>query len=590
MDRKTTIPRHKKTQAKKKPAKKRGRKAGKSKKKAASLDPHIITFDGLYKIIKFQTARASQKAAVIDAFDGDEDLMGLMNFVISRSADVVAQDIQLGREIDHKKVTFLLEFLFQDMIQSARAMQKKKDSQDPMNVNLEDKKKHEEARPLITLQCLRDICMFLYRHPSLDLLELLKKITLEKPGKEVYINSGKAPISSLRLLEKVHKVQQIFHNQEDQELRMKSMPPLVDLMETIVISIWEHDPEGSVQQLQDHLTNINDFCRDTESKDAKFTKRMLTYRNMLKSFLEPKELMGGIFNLGLELRKEFGTIDPEDEEETQVAHRLISNSTLKAAGQCWVTFTTEQLENVDHVYSLLKMLAPLETGKKFSASQAENDERDFTTDVLLERRRSMYKTAHGRMKKIFKVLDQLANCELKPPLRDNYIRLLTNSFKTINSAHKLHLSKKDNPHKRYEQIVEKLAETKERVNRLIEHLNQSEARTTKASVRRELQLIPALVFQIEEHEQLVLKVSSICKLDLARHVKRNEYRSFKIASKWDQANDEDMKFPVCSRSGSPVDQDEEMEAPKKSKKRARTGKDSQKEPGSQVGKRRRVKG
>eukprot|EP00455_Lapot_gusevi_P015226 TRINITY_DN1768_c0_g2_i1.p1 TRINITY_DN1768_c0_g2~~TRINITY_DN1768_c0_g2_i1.p1 ORF type:complete len:275 (-),score=77.31 TRINITY_DN1768_c0_g2_i1:165-989(-) len=188
----------------------------------------------------------------------------------------------------------------------------------------------------------------------------------------------------------------------------------------------------------------------------------------------------------------------------------------------------------------------------------------------------------GRLANLLNILDQVTGSQITGPPSELLLRMLATCYKTLVNTTKMLLASKKYPSKKYLRLVEFSCKNLTRhVYALILHLQSNQAgdaEATKFKIVRERRLIPNLIFQLEQHEHMMIKLSKITKVDLSRWMKRSTARDFRI-------NLEELS----RRSGNDKDKDkdkedgsDEDETPKsKNKKRKSKGEGEEEDNGSE---------
>jgi hypothetical protein len=212
-----------------------------------------------------------------------------------------------------------------------------------------------------------------------------------------------------------------------------------------------------------------------------------------------------------------------------------------------------------------------------SDDNAEDDLREKLSQVSVE----LEKSYHSRLDSVIDVFEQLIIANITSPNLERLLSVLirlyglfTTVAKTITvSTSKKTKSSISNEFKTLcESIASKLTE---QTYKLINHINEGGSDDTetegkkkkgsKAKIGKELKLIPDLIFNIEQFELCLIKVSKETGYNLVKNMKRSQIREFRV----DAALLDNPEIPMEE-----TEEKEETEKPKKkspaSKRKSKT--------------------
>lgn len=349
------------------------------------------------------------------------------------------------------------------------------------------------------------------------------------------LKKGTSPCGTIALLSKLSNVTRVYAGCKGE---IQSLLILCDIMEVITNELYNSIESDAIQELNDHRKSIKSISEECPLTSPIVAQRVVRYEMMLNKMLEAKSYQNMIFKLVHQIRAVIEFIVPDSQDSVPPETlAMINKHTANAIGMTFLELISEEFELVEYVIMLLKGIRFLET--KWG-NPSESDEELFTTDVTKARVKQMINTAINRLHKCLRIIDRLHNCRLQSSLRDGYIRTLTNGFRIFVGVHKMLLAQKEAPSGRYSRTVETVStEVIPTTYKLIRYINEmanEEERISAKSIRRECQLIPNLVYQIEDYEQLLLKVNKTWKLNLDKYIsKKDHWRDFKIQSSHSQS-------------------------------------------------------
>ncbi|KAL3505710.1 hypothetical protein ACH5RR_031092 [Cinchona calisaya] len=164
---------------------------------------------------------------------------------------------------------------------------------------------------------------------------------------------------------------------------------------------------------------------------------------------------------------------------------------------------------------------------------------------------ALEETFYSRMEAVVKLLSYFVLMNLKDPQGEHLLRLATKLYKDLAQMAKLLIAprgcKQVLPSLKYQKLVEiTCRQLTSPLYQFVDSLqkNQQESSDNKGMVnkiKRENKCIPDLIFQIEDYEKYLIKLSKATKVNLLRHAKRSTSRDFKILEPKDFVREEEKE-------------------------------------------------
>ncbi|KAJ9181895.1 hypothetical protein P3X46_005941 [Hevea brasiliensis] len=219
------------------------------------------------------------------------------------------------------------------------------------------------------------------------------------------------------------------------------------------------------------------------------------------------------------------------ERNTQVemseSYPIINQSTSTAISSCILKFIEAFITDMHWTMKKLKMFS-LVWQKSIHLSQNGEDVSGFAVEDNL----------YLRAEAVVKVLSSFVLMNLKDPQAEHLLRLTAKFYKHLAQMSRLRIAPKGCkqliPSPTFQRLVEiTCKQLTVPLYKFVAELQrgQQENPNTKViinKIKRENKFIPDLIFQIEDYEKYLIRLSKVSKVNLLKHAKRSTSRDFRI--------------------------------------------------------------
>eukprot|EP00743_Colponemidia_sp_Colp-15_P000259 GILK01000302.1.p1 GENE.GILK01000302.1~~GILK01000302.1.p1 ORF type:complete len:562 (-),score=141.94 GILK01000302.1:1671-3356(-) len=274
-----------------------------------------------------------------------------------------------------------------------------------------------------------------------------------------------------------------------------------------------------------------------------------------------------LYSLCTDVRRFLGDIEEEDEEtrytpptdtpKTPVSVYAILSS-LNAVKSVITVVLGQCKQFFDEVESLLSRLNRLHPSDLFC-----NEDEVITESDLGSKIGKLEDDLYLLLTKQAKIIDELAQTALQETETHNLIKLLIQVYKTIGSLTKRLIPLKQSiPPRNFSKLVEYCAKSLTTNVYNLRSFKQGWSKDTKSTASKESKLVPLLIFNIENYERFLIKLSKATKVDFMRSVARSSAHDFKINYKKVAAahKEEDEEQEGGRGGGRGKEEDEEEDA------------------------------
>ncbi|TYH53164.1 hypothetical protein ES332_D09G079500v1 [Gossypium tomentosum] len=264
------------------------------------------------------------------------------------------------------------------------------------------------------------------------------------------------------------------------------------------------------------------MCKTNNTTNSSIAKSMVRLATSLSS--PPTDLL-----VAQEMLKELlKFIGPNNSDLSQVSEYLVVNqSTTIAIASCLLQITDNVIIDVD--WSTKKLKAASQVAQK-TIHHDQNGEHNlgFTFEEIV----------YSRIKAVVEVLSSFVLMSLKDNQAEHFLRLTARFYKNLALISKLKIAPKGQkqllPSLQFQKLVELTCkELTVPLYNFVAEMQQAQQENANSKgminkIKRENKCIPELIFQIEDYEKHLIRLSKATKMNLLKHAKRSTCRDFKI--------------------------------------------------------------
>ncbi|KAB2012197.1 hypothetical protein ES319_D09G072900v1 [Gossypium barbadense] len=264
------------------------------------------------------------------------------------------------------------------------------------------------------------------------------------------------------------------------------------------------------------------MCKTNNTTNSSIAKSMVRLATSLSS--PPTDLL-----VAQEMLKELlKFIGPNNSDLSQVSEYLVVNqSTTIAIASCLLQITDNVIIDVD--WSTKKLKAASQVAQK-TIHHDQNGEHNlgFTFEEIV----------YSRIKAVVEVLSSFVLMSLKDNQAEHFLRLTARFYKNLALISKLKIAPKGQkqllPSLQFQKLVELTCkELTVPLYNFVAEMQQAQQENSNSKgminkIKRENKCIPELIFQIEDYEKHLIRLSKATKMNLLKHAKRSTCRDFKI--------------------------------------------------------------
>ncbi|MBA0615092.1 hypothetical protein Godav_015277, partial [Gossypium davidsonii] len=264
------------------------------------------------------------------------------------------------------------------------------------------------------------------------------------------------------------------------------------------------------------------MCKTNNTTNSSIAKSMVRLATSLSS--PPTDLL-----VAQEMLKELlKFIGPNNSDLSQVSEYLVVNqSTTIAIASCLLQITDNVIIDVD--WSTKKLKAASQVAQK-TIHHNQNGEHNlgFTFEEIV----------YSRVKAVVEVLSSFVLMSLKDNQAEHFLRLTARFYKNLALISKLKIAPKGQkqllPSLQFQKLVELTCkELTVPLYNFVAEMQQAQQENANSKgminkIKRENKCIPELIFQIEDYEKHLIRLSKATKMNLLKHAKRSTCRDFKI--------------------------------------------------------------
>ncbi|XP_050217194.1 uncharacterized protein LOC126668035 [Mercurialis annua] len=268
------------------------------------------------------------------------------------------------------------------------------------------------------------------------------------------------------------------------------------------------------------------ICKSNNIRNSKVAKSVASLAISLSS--PPDDLVVAHY-LAKELLDVAGFIGPDTDKplELSKSYPIINHSTWTAISLCILKLIEAVVNDIDWAIRKLKTFFLVEQQCIHHSQNVEHASELEVEDNIC-----------SRAEAVVNVLSFFVLMNIKDPQAEQLLRLTVKFYKQLAQISKLRIATKGwkqlLPTLAFQRLVE--VTSKKLTGPLYKFVaevqkEQQEKPNTKGiinKIKRENKCIPDLIFQIEDYEKYLIRISKASKVNLLKHVKRSTSRDFKI--------------------------------------------------------------
>ncbi|EEF45561.1 conserved hypothetical protein [Ricinus communis] len=383
--------------------------------------------------------------------------------------------------------------------------------------DFEDRKEHLH----LALLCLKElIAISLKNSNSSGLLEdLLSVSTLEYELDEEFEEASRIDDHQIRI--KVLLIVKILRPLFAELLAQSSFNE-IEILCDIMLMVGDKLPSKWRNSSGSWGINV---CKSHGIRNSKVARSVAALAISLSS---PDDLIVA-HDMSKELLDVTGFIGPESNKPLEISEScpIINQSTSTAISSCILKLIEAVINDMDWTIKKLKTFFLIEQ-RYIHVSQSGEHAPGLTVEDNL----------YLRAEAVVKVLSFFVLMNLKDPQAEHLLRLIAKFYKHLAQISRLRIATKGCkqllPTPTFQRLVEvtckKLTVPLYKFVAEIQRVQQEKPNTKGIinKIKRENKCIPELIFQIEDYEKYLIRLSKASKVNLLKHAKRSTSRDFRI--------------------------------------------------------------
>ncbi|XP_068658858.1 uncharacterized protein [Aristolochia californica] len=265
----------------------------------------------------------------------------------------------------------------------------------------------------------------------------------------------------------------------------------------------------------------------------------------------------GAQEMAMELLKVIGSEDTDPAENSDT-YPVINLSTGTTIASLLLKLVESTLTDLDWAVTLLRALSSIDNENTDIAKN--NNSAEKSAGLTLEE--ALYSRSEG----LVNLLSHFAEMSLKDPQSEQLVKLAGRFYKCLARMAKLCIApkgcKQPPPGNKFQRLAEvtckKLTAPLYNFVAMIQRNQQEniQGRGFIKKIQRENKCVPDLIFQIEDYEKYLIRLSKVTKVNLLRCAKRSTVRDFKILDSKKTTRQEELPNddPIPGNSAEPHDE------------------------------------
>ncbi|XWS14102.1 hypothetical protein CRYUN_Cryun36dG0094200 [Craigia yunnanensis] len=488
----------------------------------------------LYSSESFDIEATSQNHAQSSLSKASTSCLKIVSFALNASLHLVKSSAVVGNEDPLKKLIYgeinmlgppLLRLTLLLKSESNDATSKKK-KESKAKKDAEERKEHLH----LALVCLKEmITISLCSSRLTGLLENLLSVSqLQYAG--------------------LHDECDLASDIDDQDIRNKELF-IVKFLKPLLTELMKLSAFRTVEILCDIILMIGHklpcnrrnshgawaihICKTSDTTNSSIAKSMV--RLAINSSSSPTDLLVAQDMLK-ELLKFMGSNSGDSLQVSE--YLLINQSTATAVASCLLQITDTVIVDMD--WGTKKLKTASQVAQK---STHLNQNEEHNSGLAFE------ENLYSRVKAVVEVLSSFVLMSLKDTQAEHFLRLTTRFYKHLAQMSKLRIAPKGHkqllPSLQFQKLVELTCKQLTiPLYNFVAEMQQAQQENARSKgiinkIKRENKCIPDLIFQIEDYEKYLIRLTKATKVNLLKHAKRSTSRDFKILDPTTVAREED---------------------------------------------------
>ncbi|XVF38742.1 hypothetical protein REPUB_Repub20aG0127800 [Reevesia pubescens] len=288
------------------------------------------------------------------------------------------------------------------------------------------------------------------------------------------------------------------------------------------------------------------ICKTSNTTNSSIAKSMVRLAISLSS--PPTDLLVAQDMLK-ELLKFMGSNSGDSSQLTE--YLLINQSTTTAIASCLLQITDAVIVDMDWATKKLKTASQV-------AQKSNGEQKNYGL--------AFEENLYLRVKAVVEVLSSFALMSLKDTEADHFLRSTARFYKHLAQMSKLRIAPKGHkqllPSLQFQKLVELTCKQLTiPLYNFVAEMQQAQQENANGKgiinkIKRENKCIPDLIFQIEDYEKYLIRLSKATKVNLLKHAKRSTSRDFKILDPTSVTREEDPPNNDANTNNSGADGNE----------------------------------
>ncbi|XP_021291605.1 Fanconi anemia group I protein isoform X2 [Herrania umbratica] len=264
------------------------------------------------------------------------------------------------------------------------------------------------------------------------------------------------------------------------------------------------------------------ICKTSNTTDSNIAKSMVRLAISLSS---PPTDLHVAQDMSKELLKFIGSNSSDSSQVSE--YLLINQSTATAVASCLLQITDAVIVDMD--WATKKLKTALQVSQK---STHLNQNGEHNSGLVFE------ENLYSRVEAVVEVLSSFVLMSLKDSQAEHFLRLTARFYKHLAQMSKLRIApkavKQPLPSLQFQKLVELTCkQLTYPLYNFVADMQQAQQENANSKgiinkIKRENKCIPDLIFQIEDYEKHLIRLSKATKVNLLKHAKRSTSRDFKI--------------------------------------------------------------
>ncbi|OMO57346.1 Fanconi anemia group I protein [Corchorus capsularis] len=308
---------------------------------------------------------------------------------------------------------------------------------------------------------------------------------------------------------------------DDQDIRNKELF-ILKFLKPMLSELMKQPAFRNIEWRNSHGAWAIHICKTSETTNSTIAKSMVRLAISLSS---PPTDLHVAQDMLREVLKFMGSNTSESSQES--TYHLINQSTTTAVASCLLQITDAVIVDMDWATKKLKAASQVSQRSTHLDQNGEN-----RSGLVFE------ENIYSRVKAVVELLSSFVLMSLKDSQAEHFLRLTTRFYKHLAQMSKLRIAPKGQkqllPSLQFQKLVELTCKQLTiPIYNFVAEMQQAQQENANNKgiinkIKRENKSIPELIFQIEDYEKYLIRLSKATKVNLLKHAKRSTSRDFKI--------------------------------------------------------------